>query len=299
MLESLRHTVITEKLSEVIEVAGLIACMTAGIAVLKVIRTYMVGNTMDPWDFLKPLVLMFIVCNFDTMVMGPVNGFCGIISREAAEVFDMNPNRYVDQWAYNMAKIGAHVREQNSQNYEAELKAIAEDTSVIGAFFSKIWLAIKKFLLDFFNIGTLTIGGIVGGILFIAAKVLLFAQQLLCGIFLMINSLLGPFILALSILPGYTSGFKNWFARQMQISMWIPVGYMCMSINLLVSDFFVNKAVNGDATLSLEWMMIVLQIVSLVSITMVPKFVTWFIHIAGSSDAHKTFSNMAKKAMKM
>ena len=298
-LESIRDLVLKEDLAGVMDVAGIMACiMTAG-AILKVVRTYMTGTNMDPWDIFRPIVLMILVCNFNTFILTPVNSLTSIISRESANVFDMRPNKYVKQWGENMVKVGDYVHQEHQRAYEEELKAIAEDKSAIGAFFSKLWIGCKKFLKDFFSVGTLTIAGLIGGILFLLVKALLFAQQIISNIYLMVNSLFGPFTLAMSILPGYEGGFKNWFSRYFQLAMWVPTGYMVMGLNLHISNYFVELASEGGAGLSLEWTMIVMQVLALVSVTAVPKFVTWIAHATGSDDAHGSISQMAKKAIKL
>lgn len=298
-LESIRQTALREDLAGVMDIAGILACMMTAGAILKVVRTYMTGTNIDPWDLFRPLILMLVVCNFNTIVLRPVDALTSIVSRETAEVFDMSPNEYVLQWGENMIDIGDYVHKEHQRAYEEELRAIAEDQSVIGAFFSKLWIGCKKFLKDFFSVGTLTIAGLIGGILFLIVKILLFAQQILSAIFLLINSLFGPFILAMSILPGYESGFRNWFSRHFQLSMWVPIGNMVMGLNLHISNCFVEFASRGDAGLSLEWLMIVLQILAMVSILSVPKFATWIAQGAGSDDAHGSISQIAKKAVKL
>lgn len=299
-LEAMRETVLKEDLSGVMTIAGILSCITCGIAVLKVVKVYINVASMDPWEFFKPIIIMILVCNFETFILTPVNSLTSIVSRESAEVFDMRPNKYVSKWADNMVVIGQYVADENNDSYEKELQDLVEkDISAFGMFFKKMWLGIKKYLMHFFNVGSLTVGGIVGGVLFLIVKILLFAQQILCNLYLLINSLLGPYILAMSILPGFENGFKNWLARYFQVSMWIPVGYMVMGINLGISNCFVDRAASGEAGLGLEWMMIVLQIVALVSVTAVPKFVTWIIHVPGSSDAHGSISSMTKRALKI
>jgi hypothetical protein len=99
-------------------------------------------------------------------------------------------------------------------------------------------------------------------------------------------------------MPGFESGFRNWFARYFQLSMWIPLGYMVLGLNLSISDHFSALASEGGMSIGLQWMMIVLQIAALVTITAVPKMATWIIHAPGSSDAHGFISNLAKRAVK-
>ena len=291
-LEAIRDRVLKEDLSAVMDIAAILACMMCAFAILKVVKIYMTGQNMDPWDLFKPLVMLILVCNFNTLILSPVNSLTSIVSREAAEIFDMRPNKYIDKWASNMGNIGSTTAQENQNNYMKELEELAEDDSWgIGTWFKKLWLGIKKCIMDFFNISSIGIAGIIGGILFLLVKILLYAQQILCALYLLINSLIGPFVLALSIMPGFESGFRHWFARYFQLSMWIPVGYMVLGINLSISDHFSSLATEGG-------MMIVLQMAALVTITAVPKMVTWIIHVPGSSDAHGFVSNMAKRAVK-
>ena len=298
-LEAIRDRVLKEDLSAVTDIAAILACMMCAFAILKVVKTYMTGQNMDPWDLFKPLVVLILVCNFNTLILSPVNSLTSIVSREAAEVFDMRPNKYIDKWAGNMGNIGSTIAQENQNNYMKELEELAEDDSWgIGTWFKKLWLGIKKCIMDFFNISSIGIAGIIGGILFLLVKILLYAQQILCALYLLINSLIGPFVLGLSIMPGFESGFKNWFARYFQLSMWIPMGYMVLGINLSISDHFSSLATEGGMSIGLQWMMIVLQIAALVSITAVPKMVTWIIHVPGLSDAHGFISSLAKRAFK-
>lgn len=299
-LEAIRDRVLKEDLSAVMDIAAILACIMCAFAILKVVKIYMTGQNMDPWDLFKPLIVLILVCNFNTLILSPVNSLTSIVSRESAEIFDMRPDKYISKWADNMSNIGSTIAQENRNKYLKELEKISEDDDWFGikSWFQKLWLGIKKAIMDLFNISSLGVAGLIGGILFLLVKILLYAQQILCALYLLINSLIGPFVLALSIMPGFESGFKNWFARYFQLSMWIPVGYMVLGINLSISDHFSSLATEGGMTIGLQWMMLVLQMAALVTITAVPKMVTWIIHVPGSSDAHGFVSGMAKRAVK-
>ena len=298
-LESIRERVLREDLSAVTDIAAILACMMCAIAILKVVKTYMTGQNMDPWDLFKPLIVLILVCNFNTLVLSPVDSLTSIVSRESAEIFDMRPDKYITRWGENMGNIGSSIAQENRNRYLEELEELAEDDGWgIGTWFKKLWLGIKKCLMDYFNITSLSFAGLIGGVLFLLVKILLYAQQILCSLYLLINSLAGPYVLSLSIMPGFESGFRNWFARYFQLSMWIPLGYMVLGLNLSISDHFSALASEGGMSIGLQWMMIVLQIAALVTITAVPKMATWIIHAPGSSDAHGFISNLAKRAVK-
>ena len=66
-LESVRELILTQKVSAVIDVAGIIACVAACAAVIKVVLHYIEGHNLNAWEIGKPLILMMMVCNFNTM----------------------------------------------------------------------------------------------------------------------------------------------------------------------------------------------------------------------------------------
>ena len=115
----------------------------------------------------------------------------------------------------------------------------------------------------------MTIGAIIGGLLMIIAKILLFVQQMLSALYLTILSVIGPFIFALAILPGFEGGIKSWISRYIQIALWIPVGYLIMALNMSLGTSFSQSAVAAGATMADEWLMIANEIVVIVSIASV------------------------------
>jgi hypothetical protein len=236
------------------------------------------------------------------MVLDPLDSIVNVFTRDAADAVSVSTGEYVKQWAENIGKMDAYTVQNSMQDAAKEIAEIAEDRSGIGRFFCTAWIAIKKVIMHRFHLMSMGIGTLVGAILFLFVKILLFIQQILCNTYLMMNSLLGPFIMALAILPGYETGLKNWVARYIQIAMWIPIGYFVMYINLQVGKAFCTLAAAGQTGLAMDWFMIALQIVALVSIASVPKMAAWVIESTGANDAHSALSQparqMARKFMK-
>ena len=89
-LESVRELILTQKVSAVIDVAGIIACVAACAAVIKVVLHYIEGHNLNAWEIGKPLILMMMVCNFNTMVLRPVDAIVNIISRETIKIMNVD-----------------------------------------------------------------------------------------------------------------------------------------------------------------------------------------------------------------
>ena len=301
-LESVRELILTQKVSAVIDVAGIIACIAAGVAVIKVVLHYIEGHNLNAWEIGKPLILMMMVCNFNTMVLRPVDAIVKIISRETIKIMNVDTGDYIVRWTDSMNKMTVLNIVNNEMNYQKELEAIAENDSVIGKFFAKLWYGIKKFILHFFSVRSMTLAGLIAAILFTLVKVLLFAQQILCCLYLTLNGIFGPFVMAISIIPGYEGGMKGWIARYLQVALWVPIGYIILGLSLMFVEGFCTLAMKGQMGLGVEWTMIVLQAVTLAAVASVPKIAGWWIESTGANDAHGSVTNpmrmMARRFIK-
>jgi hypothetical protein len=294
-LETVKDTVLDGKIGAMTSIAAVIAAILAAMSVLKTSKDYVNGHGTDLWSLIRPLVLLLMTCQFNALVLRPLDSMINIFTRDIASNVNITTSEYISKWGENMLDMGEIALETNKQEYFEELAEQAEK-SFVTQFFMTIWLSFKKLLLDRFHIASLTIGSAIGGILFLIVKILLFVQQLLSSTYQMINALLGPFVIALGILPSFENGIKNWIARYVQIAMWVPIGYFMMYINLQIGTSFCNMAAANGASLSMEWFMIALQMVALVSVAAVPKIAAWVIESTGANDAHGSLSMPARTA---
>ena len=294
-LETVKDAVLEGKIGAMTSIAAVIAAILAAMSVLKTSKDYVNGHGTDLWSLLRPLVLLLLTCQFHMLVLRPLDSMINIFTRDIASNVSISSSEYISKWGENMFDMGEMAMENNQKEYFEELAEQA-DKSFITQFFMTIWLSFKKLLLDRFHLASLTVGSAIGGVLFLIVKILLFVQQLLSCTYQMINALLGPFVLALGILPSFENGIKNWIARYIQIAMWVPIGYFMMYINLQVGSSFCSMAATNGTSLSMEWFMIALQMVSLISIAAVPKIAAWVIESTGANDAHGSLSMPARTA---
>lgn len=294
-LETVKDAVLEGKIGAMTSIAAVIAAILAAMSVLKTSKDYVNGRGTDLWSLLRPLVLLLLTCQFHMLVLRPLDSMINIFTRDIASNVSISSSEYISKWGENMFDMGEMAMQNNQREYFEELAEQA-DKSFITQFFMTIWLSFKKLLLDRFHLASLTVGSAIGGVLFLIVKILLFVQQLLSCTYQMINALLGPFVLALGILPSFENGIKNWIARYIQIAMWVPIGYFMMYINLQVGSSFCSMAATNGTSLSMEWFMIALQMVSLISIAAVPKIAAWVIESTGANDAHGSLSMPARTA---
>ena len=286
MWDSLRNFMETDyavKMPAFGNLAVILAAMMCAFSVLKVAHDYIQGTTQsNAWEVLRPFVILIMVCSFNTVVLKPFSGMVNVFTREIAAGCGNVDASYWKAMEQNNAKMAGYEKIKINDDYKDAMKELEQDTSFLGKFFRKIGIWIKKVLMHFLNATTLTIGTLIGGILFLVAKILLLG-------------ILGPVIFAMAILPGFEGGIKSWISRYIQIALWIPIGYLVMAINLKLGAS-ICEASASSASLGGEWLLVANQIVTIVSIAAVPKICGWVIESTGANDAHSALSQPARTA---
>ena len=303
-LDQIRAAVISGKLGAVMSISAILAAMMAAAVILKISSDYIQGQGVGIWQLVRPLVLLALVCQFNTLVLSPLNSLVNLFTRDLAATVNISTKEYISQWSSNMTYVEAYNLKSIDDKQTAALEELEKSSrSGIGKFFTKIWEGLKKFCRDLLSVTSFTVEAIVSAALFFIVKMLLFAQQILCALYLTIAGLIGPLVFALAIVSGYAQGIKAWIARYIQIAMWVPIGYIIMYINLQIGNVFMRNVVDaGGASLSTGWFMVVLQVVALVSVASVPKIAAWVIESTGANDAHGSVSQpmrtVARKLIK-
>lgn len=126
-------------------------------------------------------------------------------------------------------------------------------------------------------------------------KVVMLGQQILCYSTLTILSLLGPFSLSLSIMPGFEHTFRSWLARYIQVAFWIPVGQLIMWINYWMLDYMIGLCEGYD--LGGKYVVMVALFVSIFNILQVPKISAYVIESGGDGGVSGGFVNGVRETV--
>ena len=293
LLEVVRANALNTYLGGVMNIASILACIAAAYMVLKNTRAYVVGMGLDLLDFMQPILILLLVCNFDTLVLGPINALINIAAGRLAALTNCDMAEYVSKWAETINKVDTlrDVREATQAAMEMEEYM---DANWFTRSIMNIWIGFKKSITHMLSLGSFRVTTIICGILFLIVKIALFLQQIMCTFYLIFNSIIGALSLALSIFPTFGGSFKGWIARHIQISMWIPAGYVIMGIHLLITETLTKPGIYLNLTLGMEWVLMALQIAALCGIFAVPKLATWFVEAMGVSDTHRSFGGPIK-----
>ena len=301
-LDNIKYSIINEHMDGMSHVAISVAAILAGMSILKNYNGFVKGDGLDFMLILKPIMILILVANFNTLVMQPLDAVTNIFIRGITDNCSVTNEQYLMTWKENMETMAMTDITKNFEAYHESIAEFESDSRIV-RFFKTIWEGLKRAVMSMMNIASLKTGALIGGILYMIAKILLFMQQVICYLYKIFIGLVGPLIFSTSVWPGYEAGMKRWFARYIQISCWIPAGFMVMLIGLEITSAFADASLAGETGLSATWFMILLHVVSLVMISAVPKLATYFIESRGGNDAHGSVTqparNIARKLIKI
>ena len=301
-LDNVKHSIFNEHMEGMMHVSIAIAGILAGLTILKNYNGFVKGDGLDAFLILKPVMLLILIANFHTLVMTPLDSLVSIFIRGVTETCSVTNEEYLMTWKENMETMAMTDITKNIEAYHESIAEFESD-SRIARFFKTIWEGLKRSVMSMMNLTSLKTGALIGGLLYIVAKVLLFMQQVICYFYQIFIGMVGPVIFATSVWPGYEAGIKRWFARYIQLSCWIPAGFLVMMIGLEITSAFADASLAGETGISATWFMILLHIVALVMISAVPKLATYWIESRGGNDAHGSVTqparNRARKLIKI
>ena len=301
-LDNVKHSIFNEHMEGMMHVSIAIAGILAGLTILKNYNGFVKGDGLDAFLILKPVMLLILIANFHTLVMTPLDSLVSIFIRGVTETCSVTNEEYLMTWKVYMETMAMTDITKNIEAYHESIAEFESD-SRIARFFKTIWEGLKRSVMSMMNLTSLKTGALIGGLLYIVAKVLLFMQQVICYFYQIFIGMVGPVIFATSVWPGYEAGIKRWFARYIQLSCWIPAGFLVMMIGLEITSAFADASLAGETGLSATWFMILLHIVALVMISAVPKLATYWIESRGGNDAHGSVTqparNIARKLIKI
>lgn len=131
-------------------------------------------------------------------------------------------------------------------------------------------------------------------------------------IFSTILIILGPFAVAVSILPAFRDSFTTWVARFISVNLYSGIAYLVMYIASLFQQYALEAEITryqallsggGDAAEKLAWfagngilsfgMVIVTFLIGALSMLTVPSISTWIVSTSGISSAASTMGRGA------
>ena len=274
MLNAVEKGVLTDKLGAVSSVAVSLAAACTAITLIGIGSKYLKGLQFDWWQFVRPLLIFLLVCNFSTLVLGPIRGIAGVYNTRLAAAVGSSTESFK---AVFREKAEAMCHQEFGRDDDVESYEVKEDDNWFVRTAKKIGNKITR---SFFNINeSMNLGAatVISGILFFFMNLSVSVMIIIARLYLIVMALIGPFTFAISILTAYPGGIKLWVERYIQYTLWQPLLYMVMYIG---TEIMVQG--NQTATWGGFWAWCFMIVAIFTAIKQVPAFASFIIESAGT-----------------
>lgn len=296
-LESMRAGMVASKLGAFSALASLLAAILCGVVMLKIAHDYMEGQGITLWTLVRPLVILVLVCNFNSLVATPVHGLCNIFTKSMSSKVEVTADEYCVTLGKGLKDSFDTGWRRTKNNFEQTARELdlanqTEDQTGWQRFWSKVKIvgggvlsAYTNCVLSINDMANLFAAELIMALLLFVMKFVIFMQQITCYVYLILLMLLGPFSFALAILPAYQNNISSWLAKYIQTCFWIPVGQTVLFINYQMMNKFLSGYGDGYGFGS-EWIAIVCALVCIINVLSVPKICNYVIDSTGVNGAH-------------
>lgn len=309
-LEGLRGNIVASRLGAFTALASLLAAILAACVLLKIAHDYMEGQGVTLWTLIRPLVLLIVVCNFNTFVATPVHGLCNIFTKSMSAKVETSYKDYVQVIGNGVKESFDHGWQKTQQAVDETLEKLNGETPntedkgfwgrawdktkmTIGGVFSG-YFHVKMSIKNFVYLGFATF---LVTVLTLIAKCVVFLQQVSCYVYLILLMLLGPFSFALSILPSYGNSISSWLAKYIQTCFWIPMGQLVLFINCQLMNTFLTQADDAYG-FGAQWIAVMCSLVCIANVLSVPKICNYVIDSTGVNGAHSQPASVGVRTMR-
>lgn len=210
-IEDLKNTIADDFGDDFVNYCIVLICIGAIFHVgMKIIKSLQKGNLIDLNTLILPFMFIFIVCSYrpiTNFVDYTTNGFQYFISAKCDNI-DNELNALRDE-KINLA------RRINEKIYQTELeKAEGRLFKAFWAWVKKEWRTLQKwFTMDY----------IVGYFFLLLLFVSAFLIRIVGGILGVILYLIGPFSIAVSVIPIFKDSWKTWLTTYIWVQLFSPI----------------------------------------------------------------------------
>ena len=283
------HEVLDQLYNEMIPLANeliTVARALAGFAAIWYISMRVWGHIaraepIDMYPLLRPFAIGLAIMAFP-QVLAIINGAMAPIIRATSEMVEGSS-----------LAIAKHIEEMESEesapyvnymheNGEQELPETAAEMSLFDRIANEVFVSNLKAILN----------KIVSELL----QILFFAAALCINTIrtfqLVVLSILGPIVFGLSVFDGFQHTISAWFARYINVSMWLPVANIFgaiiakIQLNMLVLD--------GDFTSSIGYM--VFMVIAIIGYMTVPNVAGFIVQPGGRDGLLNNATGAAKSS---
>ena len=325
MLQQIKMSIFTGDHSAIYSMACAVACIAASFSLITWYNKMMNDpfGRLDVRAVIKAAIILFLTCNFYSCVLVPFDGITHMVTKAVSASVDQNPSGLwgkvnevytaIEEKSKSETLLGQFDAEMEGKRSTTSVDELSLETSAVAesiaetnvqdgkrpGFFKKAWAFAKGFVSARVGNAVNNLGNILSVLLSIIVKLVQYILLAVSSIYLIILGLIGPFVFALALMPGFGNNISVWIARYIQISFWCPMAGLIDFVNFKLKDAMIAAfwTAPGVAQMAFPTHLIVMDLVTLICLLAVPQMASWIISGSGASDVNRGIATTAQKGM--
>ena len=328
MIQEIKVSIFTADHSAIYSLACAAACIAASFGIISWYNRMMNEpyGRLDMAAVIRGVAVLFLTCNFYTMVLMPLDGITHLISKGICAAVDTDRdgimglvNEVYDAAEESRKKdtlLGAFEEEMDGEGASENVDGLSYQSSAIAqslveatlssggekpGFFKGLWAGVNGFVSAKMGQVINDVGSILSALISVIVKLYQYVLISISSIVLIALGLMGPFVFAFSLIPSFENNIMGWLARYIQISFWIPLTSLIDMINIKLKGAMLHALQGADfiPTLAAPIHLLVLDVVTLLCLLAVPTMAGWVIQSSGADELSSKMAVMGKKAYSM
>lgn len=284
-------------LSEFFVIARVIAGIGLFISTYFTFFQIMGGSDESVKKYLTKFLAVFLGIAYYPTLLLMINYPLDIITASVKNMSDKNIDKNAYVWDKELAQNGLNDNFQTNAEYEKEFNRIypvieAEDDTFMGS--------LKSLGADIANSVAGMLEEIIATALKMVADLALIILNVLRSFFLIVLSIFGIFVIALSSFPTLEGSFSQWLTKYINVYLWLAIGYILKSVLTRVELLANVKGLNQQyeiETAGSSLISLLINLCTIIGFLAIPTLSSWLVNAATNSVGNK-MSQGAKESSK-
>lgn len=274
----------------------IVARIIAGLGLL--VSTYftffqiMGGSDEGVKKYLTKFLVIFLGIVYYPTLLLVINYPLDLITETARNMTARDIERIEEVKQLQLNQTGLTSFEVNAED-EAEFNAMFPSSDVESdeaSFFQKMVTGAA-------NIANDMIGTAVTALFSVIAELAIIILNIIRGFFLIVLSIFGVFVIALSAFPTLEGSFTQWLTKYINVYLWLAIGFILQSVLVKVQLLSSVKVLNDPtnvANATSQWNLLI-SVCTIIGFFAIPTLSGWMVNAATNNVGNK-MSQSAKQA---
>lgn len=269
-----------DDLSEFFFIARIIAGIGLAISTYFTFFQIMGGDDESVKKYLTKFLVVFLGIVYYPTLLLIINYPLDIITVSVKNISDKNVAKNTYVWDKELSQNGVNNNFQTNAEYEKEFNRIypvieSDDNTFMGS--------LKSLGADIANSVAGMIQEIIATALRMLADLALIILNVIRYFFLIVLSMFGIFVIALSSFPTLEGSFSQWLTKYINVYLWLAIGYILKSILTRVELLANVKALNQQyeiETAGSSMISLLINLCTIIGFLSIPTLSSWMINAA-------------------